>query len=376
MNKKGGMSTDKIIMIFLLVVVVAIVGYMAIGVKQPGITIPPVTPPGELAPPVEGVSTCPSDGTTNGQARVREKLTSEGGLSSSLSYVAANPVYFIPAGNNPGDAWVTSGATSGSSFSSAVDLTCGKTYKWLLMSNKSQIGTSGYQSAEGAVFTASGDSVKFDVITKKIRPLQIRVKDLTNSTYLTIGATDVFTTSYTAINDTSVSTVNITGGGLVIGSDGYIDLSIETKTTDTGAQFGEDNLDKYMCVDSSTTCWQEPLVTFAGGSRLSNVKTSLPIEAAKVLSGYEYCYSLPGISETVSTIAYYQKAESQINPGTTTGCASADAGVQYPRLRFFAVGKFKSLDLSDTIKTDAFMDDTANTEVLFNSPQAITLTVG
>lgn len=211
----------------------------------------------------------------------------------------------------------------------------------------------------------SGD-YKYTIPGKSTRYLQVRVKDMVGDRYLnqTTGRTitDIEFKSFGADNLNYSDQAPFTN--LNLDQNEYYDVEFNIKANATNSQWGEDGLRTWACVDTAATVWDEPVVTVDGVKKL-DVKNSgnnlpaLPVEANKVLSGFEYCFETGLVSDTEKKVRVVQKASSA-NP------AAADS----PIWRFIAEGRALSDDNKDTILVDVFDDETGRELVTWESQQA------
>lgn len=339
---------------------VALLGVLCMAIVAFGCQMQPqsISQPLSVAPsPASGsVCACPSTGKTDGQVKYEDKL------ASTTTFLSTPTVYFT----SDETADVTAGTLSTSDFSTAVSLECGKRYTPVAISD-SDVSN----SAVGSSFVACGSKATQTLSGKKMTNLTVKVKELVNDVYANISSLETAAGSYTAFVELHGTATNVTDQpgytAFTVAADGYLDLRIDVKTTETQRVYGEDGLNTYLCVNANSDKWSEPRVSISG-SALTDVFDSLSREDQKALNGYEYCYNIGSIGDVTRSIGFYMKTASGVNPGTS----------DLPVLRFVAEGKFQSSKEVDAqgdkkILTGAFADDTSNTEVASTDAQAMTI---
>lgn len=368
-NKSGGMSTTAIVLIVIALAIASLAAYGILRVlQQPVITttVPPTTP--IITTPTVGIIPCPSDSTTDGQARYEDTLV------ATTTYLSQPTVYFVP--KTSGLRRVTAGTLSTSAWSTAVDLTCKETEggnKYRAVAVASQ-GVS-HSVDEGVDFVTEGSSVKRDLKGKTYGDLQIRAEDnyAGGATFLNVTgagpASNMNVTSYVAINDGANGVIlkDCTGStSLKVDADEYIDVILYTKTNSTKKQFGEDGLKTWLLVDADPASWDEPITGWQGGATLSNKGTSaLQEEDQRKYSGIEYVYDVGSIGDRENKLTYYQDTAGGVDPG-----ASAD-----PVLEFCTEGRYNSNKQKDTILIGCWTDATTQAQVSTANRQKITIDV-
>lgn len=299
---------------------------------------------------------CPSSQKIEGQLKYKDKL------QTITTYLNNITTYFISSEVHN----VEGASLSTSTWSNSVSLECGKIYTPIALTSL-DIAT----SAIGEQFKAEGVQAQHILEGKKIRQLEIRIKDTISDSYLNI--TNSISSSnliYQQLDNNLTNATNSAGySGLVINEDDYIDVDILVKTNETNTIFGEDDLNTYLCIDVDKNYWDEPLISIGLLSK-QNILNDLDANDARALTGFEYCYNIGQITHTSRTINYYQETDTNKNPSTESS----------PILYFIAEGRYlsnKEVDFKGDkiIKVGAFQDDISFTPVATANKQKIQLVI-
>jgi len=360
-----GIEGYKLVIVLVAIAMVGLLGYMAYNwnnTPASSVQVVPaaLTQTGEVVQPTATVS-CPSDGTTDGQARYQDML------ASTVTYDDAT-VYFVP--QTAGEQRITAGTlqTDGT-YSTAVNLKCTESgTKWQAVAVTKQDDAS---SAVGDVFVAEGSYSKVDLKGKNIGTLQFKVEDKVTggAKFFNISGVTTDGQGYTSFNGSTAVVANdaaYTGTSLALAADGYVDSTIYVKTASTKTQYGEDGLRTFMLVNADGSAWSEPIVGRDAGAKLVNIGiAALSADDQRHYSGYEYVYEIGSFDDREHKIDFYLQTAAGVDPG-----ASND-----PTITFCAEGRYASVKSTDAIKIGCWTDAATQAEVFTASTPIISLNI-
>ena len=296
--------------IWLLVLLGLLVATGMISVKMPFTTTGGKT---DISGGEEMILGCPDDLSTTVKARARNPL------NASLQYVAA-PVQYIDATRNTKLAGETLTASTTGTYSTGVSLTCGKSYKVMVVNSDS------YVSVSKSIGPIKGDTYYVDL-------------DVPQSTYVEFAVYDSSWNNLTNgwVGDASTSTQTF-------GSGTTASYYLKVRAHDSAAQFGSDELGIWICADFNTAKFSK-----TNGVTISGLTPSSTIPEYCAANGYDKAWKItpikstegervytinlradlgdPGSSDDVKFLfvdeAYYTKLDGTIGSGTADDSLTA-----------------------------------------------------
>ena len=354
-------------------------------------------PSGDGAPVTPSTTTgitCDSDKRADFRTRYKDLL------QKSVVFVADITTYAQPTDGRAVRVTGTNTTAGGSFSSNANSLICddvnavkynpvARTY---IMGETSGNPRAGYISDSRPTVVAQGAEVNVDFLGKRQDRLQMIISDNTagittaelnntNSVGLGFAATGggigvSGTTNFTTQN----------GQGIVIAAGQELDISMRIKANTTNTQFGEDDFgfdankvfkerssdseelfSVIISVDtSSATDWSSngPVINRVGTSVIEIKSADLLIEDAQALNAYDFFYITKPFTDQESILNFLlDAADSATNPASS------------PFIRFVALGKYNSQDLTDTLRISGFDDSTSRAEVAFKTANEVRISV-
>lgn len=346
-----------------------------------------IIPPTGLEP-TKSTVTCDSDKRADYRARYKDTL------SKSTSYIADIPHFAIPTDGSRAVRVTGTNTTATGSFASVADsLICDeespvsytpmtRTY----VKGETSTNAGGYLSDSNPVFVAQGAEVNVDFEGKRQERLQAIITDNTAG----ITTSEINNTNTVGLGFASFSgTTNLTtqnAQGIIVGAGGELDLTMRIKANQTNAVFGEDDfgydsnkvfkeqsndeeklLSVIISVDTVTaTDWSSSgaVISRNSGSAVELQSSDLLVEDDQALNAFDFFYATEPITDKESVINFVlDAADSATNPSSS------------PLIRFCALAKYNSADLTDTLRVSCFDDSSSRNEVAFKTANTLQISV-